>query len=208
MSISRFLGLILFLRARLGREPLVNPSGGKSILKSQSYTRPPGSPVFRYGLAVLAVAIALGIKLVLLHFNVPYPLSSSFLAAIAITFWFAGTGPGVLAVLLSSMAFGYFVVPYQIDYRIVLSDGSTKPVYLPASFITTLPYLIYFILVAFLTSWFSSSRRSAERLLRQARSDLEVKVEERTADLRQANQELQAEVAERRRGTVGPVRRR
>src|ERR1700731_1472948 len=39
---------------------------------------------FRYGLAVLSVAVALGIKLALQKFNVGYPLSSSFLAAIAI----------------------------------------------------------------------------------------------------------------------------
>jgi C4-dicarboxylate-specific signal transduction histidine kinase len=159
------------------------------MLKSQSFVRLT-SPVFRYGLAVLAVAIALGIKLILLHFNLPYPLSSSFLAAIAVAFWFGGTGPGVLALLLSSLAFGYIVVPYQID----LMDGSTQSVH----FITILPYLIYFILVALLMSWFSFSRRSAERLLGQARSNLELKIEERTADLRQANQELRAEVAERK----------
>jgi C4-dicarboxylate-specific signal transduction histidine kinase len=133
--------------------------------------------------------MALAIKLILLHFNFPYPLSSSFLAAIAVAFWFGGTGPGVLAVLLSSLAFGYIVVPYQID----LIDGSTQPVY----FAAILPYLTYFVLVALLMSWFSSSRRKAERLLSHARSDLELKVEERTGDLRRANQELQAEVAER-----------
>jgi hypothetical protein len=42
-------------------------------------------PIFRYGLAVLSVALALGIKLLLLRLNFPYPLSTSFLAAIAIT---------------------------------------------------------------------------------------------------------------------------
>jgi C4-dicarboxylate-specific signal transduction histidine kinase len=133
-----------------------------------------------------------------MHFNFPYPVSASFLVAIAITFWFGGTGPGVLAVLLSSLAFGYFVVPYQVDQRILLPDGSTKPIYLPATFIATLPHLIYFILVALLMSWFTSSRRSAERLLSQARSDLEVKVEERTAALRQANQQLRDEITERK----------
>jgi C4-dicarboxylate-specific signal transduction histidine kinase len=47
-------------------------------------------------------------------------------------------------------------------------------------------------------SWFSSSRRRAELLLNDARGDLEVKVEERTADLRQANQQLRDEIAERK----------
>jgi hypothetical protein len=39
--------------------------------------------VFGYSLAVLSVATALAIKLVLQHFDVSYPLSPSFLAAIA-----------------------------------------------------------------------------------------------------------------------------
>jgi len=38
---------------------------------------------FGYSLVGLSVAAALGIKLILQHFNVGYPLSSSFLAAIA-----------------------------------------------------------------------------------------------------------------------------
>jgi len=104
------------------------------------------------------------------------------------------------------MAFAYFVALYQIDYQILLPDGSTEPVYLRASFTTTLAYIIYFFLVALLMSWFSSSRRRAELLLNHARGDLEVKVEERTADLRQANQQLRAEVTERKRAE-GDLRR-
>jgi C4-dicarboxylate-specific signal transduction histidine kinase len=167
------------------------------MTKSQSVITPARSPVFNYGLAVVVVAIALGIKLILLHFNFPYPVAASFLVAIAIAFWFGGKGSGVLSVLLSAMAFGYFVAPYQVDYVALLPDGSTKPVYLPANFVSTLPYLTYFIVVALLMSWFSSSRRRAEMLLNQARSELELRVEERTADLRQANQQLRDEIAER-----------
>jgi len=82
---------------------------------------------FRYGLAVLSVAAALGIKLTLQKFNVGYPLSSSFLAAIAISFWYGGTGPGLVSVVLSFVAFGYFVLPYEVAYRMVLPDGSLSP---------------------------------------------------------------------------------
>ena len=153
--------------------------------------------IFRYGLAGLSVALALGIKLLLLRLDFPYPLSTSFLAAIAITFWFAGTGPGILALVLSSLAFGYFVLPNQIDYRLVLPDGSTKPVYLPTGGVSHLLYLSYFGLVALLMGWFSSSRRRAERLLKQARSELEGRVEERTAKLSRLNDELLCEIAER-----------
>jgi len=154
---------------------------------------------FRYGLAVLSVAAALGIKLTLQKFNVGYPLSSSFLAAIAISFWYGGTGPGLVSVVLSFVAFGYFVLPYEVAYRMVLPDGSTKPVYLSASWRSHLPYFIYFAVVALLMSWFSSSRRRAERLLGQARSELELKVEERTTQLQRVNEELRAEITERKR---------
>lgn len=152
------------------------------------------SPLYRYGLAVVAVAIALAIKLLFLQFKVTFPLSSSFLAAIAISFWFGGTGPGVLAVALSSVVFGYIVVPYQVAiFGGTSRDGFT------GRLLTAFPYLVYFGLVALLMSWFSASRRKAERLLNQARSDLEQKVEERTADLRLANEDLQAEITERKR---------
>jgi PAS domain-containing protein len=154
--------------------------------------------VFRYGLAVLSVAIALSLKLILLHFNFSYPLSTSFLLAIAITFWYAGTGPGIFSVLLSFVAFAFFVLPYQVDYRIALPDGSTKPVYVSGVTASHIQYFFYFALLALLMSWFSSSRRRAEQSLSQARRELETKVEERTAKLSRTNEELQTEIIERK----------
>src|SRR5438128_1930106 len=152
--------------------------------------------VFRYGLAVLSVAIALGVKLILLHFDFSYPLSTSFLLAIAITFWYAGTGPGILSVFLSFLAFALFVIPNQVDYRIVLPDGSTKLVYVSGVTASHIQYFFYFALLALLMSWFSSSRRRAEQSLSQARRELETKVEERTAKLSLANEELHTEIGE------------
>lgn len=163
----------------------VNKMSGSELSLQQE--RP---AAYRYGLAMLACAVALGIKLLLLRFGVSYPLSSSFLAAIAVAFWFGGTGPGLLAVVLSSLAFGVIVAPRQIE----LLEGVSKT----PSLVSILPYLVYFWLVALLMSWFSSSRRKAEQLLSQSRSDLEIKVEERTADLREANQNLRDEITERR----------
>ena len=153
--------------------------GSKARISYHSFKR----DVFRYGLAVLSVALAFGVKLLLQQLHFGYPLSTSFLAAIAVTFWYAGTGPGILALVLSCAAFGFLVLPYQVDYRIVLADGSTRPVYAARSGLSHLFYFFYFALIALVMSWFSSSRRGAERLLMQARDELELKVEERTAKL-------------------------
>src|SRR5258708_32745369 len=79
-------------------------------------------------MGVLSVAAALGIKLTRQKFNVGYPLSSSFLAAIAISFWYGGTGPGLVSVVLSFVAFGYFVLPYEVAYRMVLPH---EPLFTP-----------------------------------------------------------------------------
>src|SRR5438046_8780517 len=57
--------------------------------------------VLRYGLAVSSVAAALGTTLILRHYNlVPRFISHCTLVAIAITFWYAGGGPGLLAFFL------------------------------------------------------------------------------------------------------------
>ncbi len=59
-------------------------------------------------------------------------------------------------------------------------------------------YLVIYGIFGFLVSWFSSSRRRAERLLTEARDNLELRVAERTSELRQANEELQSTQAELR----------
>jgi len=170
------------------------------LLGFQSVASPRDSrrEILRYGLAVVSVVAALTIKLVLRQFEVEYPISTTFLAAIAITFWYAGTGPGILSLVLSIVAFTFFVLPYQVDYRIVLPDGSTRPVYASSGAFSHFLYIFYFSFVALLMSWFSASRRRAERLLSEARSDLETKVEQRTAKLSKLNDDLVAEIAERR----------
>ena len=146
--------------------------------------------IFRYGLAVLSVALALGIKLLLLRLNFPYPLSTSFLAAIAITFGMREQDP---AFLLSCFHRWRSAISYsRIKLTIVwfFRTDTTKPVYLPTVGVSHLLYLVYFGLVALLMGWFSASRRQAERLLKQARSELEAKVEERTAKLSRLNDDL------------------
>jgi formate hydrogenlyase transcriptional activator len=144
-----------------------------SLHISRFAARPESTIVLRYGAAVILVAAALGAALILRHDNLPHPFMSFSFAAIASVFWCAGTGPGLLALLLSYVVLRDLSVPVKIL-------GSTSESYL----------VIYGIFGA-AVSWFSASRRRAERLLTEARDHLEQRVAERTSELTEANKELQ-----------------
>jgi signal transduction histidine kinase len=137
-----------------------------------------------YGLAVLSVSMALGLALLLQRFHfrdVEVPL---FLFAIALTAWYGGSRPAVLAFLLSCASFDfYFVEPVHSLY---ISRSS-------------LPYFITFASFAALVAWFSAVRRRVERDLRQARDHLEIEVAERKhreLEARSLNEELAKRTAE------------
>jgi PAS domain S-box-containing protein len=125
----------------------------------------PLSRIQRYGLAVLAVSVALGGALILEHFffrDVEVPL---FLFAVAVAAWYGGTGAAVVALVLSCVSFDYFFVEPLYTLDISRSD---------------IPYYSIFASFALLVTWFSTVRRRVERELRQARDDLEIEVAERT----------------------------
>jgi len=116
------------------------------------------SVVLRYGLAVVSVAVALGLALLAQLQTVPdleFPL---FLTAIAITVWYAGAGPGVLAVVFSGLGFDYFLA--QPRYTLYIEPPNR-------------PLFVVFILFALMIAWFSSRRRRIEQELRQALDDLD-----------------------------------
>src|SRR5215217_9369408 len=99
--------------------------------------------VWRYGLAVISVAAALVLTIWLEHFTDHTPL---FYAAIVISAWLGGMGPGLLAVVLSELAIDYYLV---------------KPLYSLGLGSKPITFLIVFGLLAMLTSWMSSQRRKA-----------------------------------------------
>ena len=74
---------------------------------AKKLTRPGASFARRYGLAFASVAGALLLDLLFHHFNLPHPFAAFALSAIAITFWYGGTKPGIVAVLLSSLIRGF-----------------------------------------------------------------------------------------------------
>jgi two-component system, LuxR family, sensor kinase FixL len=128
--------------------------------------------LWRYGLPVLMVALALVITKSLQEYTDITPL---FYAAIVVSAWFGGMGPGLLAVVLGAMALDYYLVPPLYTFR-----GGPKPI----------SFLVVFGVLAVLTSWMSSKRRQAEEGLRQARDELDNRVQERTKELRHANEAL------------------
>jgi PAS domain S-box-containing protein len=111
--------------------------------------------VWRYGLAVGSVGVALVTALLLGRgFDVRGAL---FLAAVVLTAWFGGMVPGLTALLLSLLGLGYFfqpLIPYvelagiRVPYR-VLS-------------------LTAFASLALIVCWISASRRTAEEALRES----------------------------------------
>ena len=135
----------------------------------------------KYGLAILTVTSALLITQSLKPTVFPTPL---FFGAIVISTWFGGTGPGLLAVALATCLLDfYFISP---GHSLVLRTSD-------------LPYLAQFVLPALLSGWFTKKRKEAETALKQGRDQLEVKVQERTAELRRTNEQLESEIVERKR---------
>src|ERR1041385_4145915 len=128
--------------------------------------------LWRYGLAVFSVMAALTITIPLKQYTDITPL---FYAAIVLSAWFGGMGPGLIAVLLSAVAIDYYFV--EPLYTLGLETKRTS-------------FLLVFGLLAILTSWMSTNRKRAQQALQQARNELELRVQERTAELRQANETL------------------
>src|SRR6202165_3933478 len=122
------------------------------------------SPILRYGFSVVCVAIALGVAFALQHYqfrDVELPVLT---VAIAFTTWYAGAGPSVLAVLLSSACFDYFFTEALYSFDISSSD---------------LPYFLIFVAWAAIVASFSAVRSRIEDSLRQARDGLQVEVKQR-----------------------------
>jgi K+-sensing histidine kinase KdpD len=134
--------------------------------------------VLRYGLAFSSFAIAAGIALLLDHVCIHRAELPLLLFGIAITAWYAGSGPAVLAVVLSTLFFDYYFTEPRYSFRVTVSD---------------IPYMIVFSAFASLVAWFSGVRRRVEIQLRQARDKLQNEVEEKSrllGEIQALNQRL------------------
>src|SRR6266404_978414 len=133
---------------------------------------------WRYGVAVLSVAAALGLTR-LPHTGLDLAPVGVFLCAVMFSAWFGGIGPGITAIILAGFAFDYFFL---------LPKYSFTP--LPVE----IPRLIVFTLAALFVGSLSAGQRTATESLKGARDELEGIVEE----LERTNKALQAESNERR----------
>jgi PAS domain S-box-containing protein len=125
----------------------------------------PLSVIQSYGLAVLAVSVALVGALILERNNfrgVEFPV---FLFAVVITVWYARMQAGILALVLAALCFNYFF---------------TEPLHTLYITRAELPYYFVFVLFASLLTWFTALRRRVERQLLQSRDELEREVAVRT----------------------------
>jgi hypothetical protein len=83
--------------------------------KFDTWTRRTPAVVYRYGLAILFVAAALAITELLRTYFERAP-NALFFCAVALSSWFGGTGPGLLATLASSGAiFSSLLHPQEIS---------------------------------------------------------------------------------------------
>src|SRR5258708_141409 len=127
---------------------------------AKKLTRQAASFARRYGLAFASVAGALLLDLLFGHFNLPHPFAAFALSAIAITFWYGGTKPGIAAVLLASLIRGF------------IFEGET-------SSRSRVHYELVFLTFAILMIW-----------VRRSKEALEDAIADRTAKLTAANEDL------------------
>ena len=139
------------------------------------WSRP--SWIWSYGLAVLLLASTMILSMWLTPY-IGFP-GTLFLCAVMFSAWYGGIGPGLLATVLSSLAFHYsFLHP--------IKSFGPPPREMPRLFM----YVISNLLVGLL----SAAQSSAAESLRGARDDLKHTVE----DLKRTNEALQAESRERK----------
>src|SRR5438874_485462 len=119
--------------------------------------------IFPYAVAALAVAAAATISYPLRTYLYVTPL---FFAAVVVSCWYAGTGAGVFAALVSTAAIHFLMHLPRHSFPSEIQD---------------LLRLFEFAFIATVAIFLIVARKRAEQSLRQARDELEIKVAERTA---------------------------
>ena len=116
----------------------------------------PSLSVLRYGSAFLLVALAAVLTQLLWPLLNPHP-TSLFFAAVVITAWYGGRGPGFLATALSVLVIDYFFTPPLYHFALDWSDAVRT---------------IVLLFTALLIGWLSSGRWRALNELRRREREL------------------------------------
>ncbi len=136
--------------------------------------------MLEHGLKPLAIAVCFVLVALLwtfpLQHAIAYPFVFLFFGAIMGSAWFGGIISGFMAVALSSFLIGYFFIPPYFSFDIAKESQT---------------FFAAFVLCAIAITVVSSARKRSENAIRQARDQLETKVQERTAELLQSNCEIQ-----------------
>lgn len=136
----------------------------------------------RYTIAVLLTSAALALAFLGRGVWGAAATYSFFLGAVMLSSWISGLGPGILSTVLGTFAADYFLIPPLHS----LTFDSSRLVQLSA-----------FVAIAILISSLNASRRRAVEALAAARSELENRVRERTAELATTNDALRGEIERR-----------
>jgi len=131
--------------------------------------------IVRYLVPVMSVGLGFSVNLGLQHLAVRDPVILIYLTAIAVSFWYSQTGPGVVAFLLSSGCLFYnFLTSEHTLLRLALYD---------------FPTLFLYALFAWCIRRFTESRRQLEGALKHNAEELEEAVKTRTTQLTRVNSE-------------------
>jgi PAS domain S-box-containing protein len=106
--------------------------------------------VWRYGLSVLSVAICTAVTMPMQGFGVR---TSLFFPAVLLSTWFGGRGPGLLAVLLSTLSINFFFTEPPFQFQLGVRD---------------IPHTVAFLFAALVVSSWSTARKRAENRLRES----------------------------------------